>query len=69
MFGETSDGPRLFSYIREGVDMSDMEKVSVLTSNELAQENTIEQMANDHIVCGCNGVSKGQIVAAIQKKA
>ncbi|MCY7672767.1 nitrite reductase large subunit NirB [Bacillus altitudinis] len=68
MFGETSDGPRLFSYIREGVDMSDMEKVSVLTSNELAQENTIEQMANDHIVCGCNGVSKGQIVAAIQKE-
>ncbi len=57
MFGETSDGPRLFSYIREGVDMSDMEKVSVLTSNELAQENTIEQMANDHIVCGCNGGS------------
>ncbi|MFL0451811.1 nitrite reductase large subunit NirB [Bacillus altitudinis] len=68
MFGETSDGPRLFSYIREGVDMSDMEKVSVLTSNELEQENTIEQMANDHIVCGCNGVSKGQIVAAIQKE-
>ncbi|PAC82972.1 nitrite reductase large subunit [Bacillus sp. 7788] len=68
MFGETSDGPRLFSYIREGVDMSDMEKVSVLTSNDPEQESTIESMANDHIVCGCNGVSKGQIVEAIQKE-
>lgn len=68
MFGETSDGPRLFSYIREGIDMSDREKVSVLTSNDPAQESTIESMSNDHIVCGCNGVSKGQIVEAIQKE-
>ncbi|WEZ14980.1 nitrite reductase large subunit NirB [Bacillus safensis] len=68
MFGETSDGPRLFSYIKEGIDMSDMEKVSVLTSNDPAQESTIDSMANDHIVCGCNGVSKGQIVEAIQKE-
>ena len=69
MFGETSDGPRLFSYIKEGIDMSDMEKVSVLTSNDPAQESTIDSMANDHIVCGCNGVSKGRLWKPFRKKA
>jgi len=72
LFGDTSDGTELFSLIKKGENIEGREKELLLgfsldtkNSNPLAR---YEAMASDEIVCGCNGVSKGTIVDAIQTK-
>ena len=44
-----------------------MTSVSILSSGcEAGAEGDVASMADDDLVCGCNGVSKGTIVNAIQ---
>lgn len=69
LFGDTSEGSRLFSLIRKQADISNTEKVSLLQPiGQDAGESLAAGMADEEIVCGCNGVSKGAIVEAIQQK-
>lgn len=72
LFGDTSDGSRLFAMIRSGEDVTGKEKQILLGDSAGGGAKSgldyVAAMANDEIVCGCNGVSKGAIVNAIQEK-
>ncbi|QDY83241.1 NAD(P)/FAD-dependent oxidoreductase [Paenibacillus polymyxa] len=69
LFGDTSDGARLFSLIKSGESVVGREKELLLGFSPDQSENsgamTLEQMPEDEIVCGCNGVSKRDIREAI----
>lgn len=71
LYGDTKDSSRLFKMLVNKEDVSGMTSVSILESGccgGAAGSNDIASMADDEIVCGCNGVSKGTIVQAIQAK-
>lgn len=69
LFGDSSDGNRLFSMIQKQADISETEKVSILQPiGEEAGGSLVASMADDEIICGCNGVSKGTIVQAIKQQ-
>ncbi|MBB6450105.1 nitrite reductase (NADH) large subunit [Geomicrobium halophilum] len=68
LFGDTSDSPRILSMMRSGQDVSEMNKATILPS-ESAEDNAgsaVELMPDDENICGCNGVTKGEIVSAIK---
>ncbi|MCL9661646.1 nitrite reductase large subunit NirB [Paenibacillus hunanensis] len=70
LFGDTSDGAPLFSLIKSGESVQGREK-ELLTGQPAGGSATasplqrLEAMADDEIVCGCNGVSKGAIGEAV----
>ncbi|MEC0181573.1 nitrite reductase large subunit NirB [Paenibacillus peoriae] len=71
LFGDTSDGAKLFSLIKNGELVVGREKELLLGwtpgQSEVNGSMMLEQMPDDEIVCGCNGVSKraiGEAVAA-----
>lgn len=71
LFGDTSDGAPLFSLIKNGENIKGKEKELLLgiSADALGSQkgnNRLEAMAEDEIICGCNGVSKGTIAEAIQ---
>ncbi|KQX60766.1 nitrite reductase large subunit NirB [Paenibacillus sp. Root444D2] len=71
LFGDISDGSRLFAMIRNGEDVTGKEKTVLLGEGGGKAKSGAEMvaaMSEDEIVCGCNGVSKGAIVQAIQEK-
>ncbi|RCK09738.1 hypothetical protein DT075_34595 [Bacillus licheniformis] len=66
LFGDSSEGNRLFSMIQKGADISDTSKISILQPlNQEEGMSLTAAMSDDEIVCGCNGVSKGMIIQAI----
>ncbi|MGQ8968126.1 NADPH-nitrite reductase [Bacillus subtilis] len=69
LFGDSSEGNRLFSMIQKQADISETSKISIL--QPLSQEagtSITAAMSDDEIICGCNGVSKGAIIQAIHEK-
>ncbi len=73
MFGDTADGPTFFQWMQDGKDVSDMRSTLLFSASGLGDSghsgvDQAAQMADDTIVCGCNGVSKKQIVDAIVKE-
>ncbi|XOK62249.1 nitrite reductase large subunit NirB [Paenibacillus elgii] len=71
LFGDTSDGTRLMQMIRDGSDISGMEKAAILRESAGSGGNAgsgVAAMSDDTIVCGCNGVSKGAICSAIREQ-
>ncbi|MBW7475854.1 nitrite reductase large subunit NirB [Paenibacillus oenotherae] len=71
LFGDISDGSRLFAMIRNGEDVTGKEKEVLLGEGGGKAKSGVDlvaAMSDDEIVCGCNGVSKGAIVQAIQEK-
>ncbi|CAM4491294.1 nitrite reductase large subunit NirB [Paenibacillus typhae] len=71
LFGDTSDGAPLFSLMKNGENIKGKEKELLLgiSADALGSQkgnNRLEAMAEDEIICGCNGVSKGTIAEAIQ---
>ncbi|GIQ68790.1 NAD(P)/FAD-dependent oxidoreductase [Xylanibacillus composti] len=72
LFGDTSDGSRIFSMIRSGEDVTGKEKQILLADDASGKGKSdvelVAAMADDEIICGCNGVSKGDIVSAIHDK-
>ncbi|MFC4320506.1 nitrite reductase large subunit NirB [Litchfieldia salsa] len=69
LFGDSRDGNRLFSMIQKQEDVSDTMKVAILQPiGGEAGESFVATMSDEEIICGCNGVSKGAIVQAIQEK-
>ncbi|WP_261305376.1 nitrite reductase large subunit NirB [Paenibacillus andongensis] len=71
LFGDISDSSRLFAMIRNGEDVTGKEKTVLLGDGGGKAKSGVEMvaaMSEDEIVCGCNGVSKGAIVQAIQEK-
>ncbi|WP_077211275.1 nitrite reductase large subunit NirB [Bacillus dakarensis] len=69
LFGDTQEGNRLFAMIQKQADVSDTAKISILQPiGQEATESLVASMDRDEIVCGCNGVSKGAIVDAVQSQ-
>lgn len=73
LFGDISDGAELFASIKKGESIAGREKELLLgiSSDLLGQSsgnNRLEAMADDEIICGCNGVAKGTITEAITTK-
>ncbi|MDR6884189.1 nitrite reductase large subunit NirB [Bacillus sp. 3255] len=71
LFGDISEGSRLFAMIRGGEDVTGKEKTVLLGEaggKTKSGAELVAAMSDDEIVCGCNGVSKGAIVSAIQEK-
>jgi nitrite reductase (NADH) large subunit len=71
LFGDTADGTRLMQMIREGADISGMEKTAILrdsSDTSGAGGSGVAEMSDDTIICGCNGVSKGTICSAIKEQ-
>ncbi|MEF3353155.1 nitrite reductase large subunit NirB [Paenibacillus sp. GYB006] len=67
LFGDTSDGPSLFSIIRSAESVTGREKEILLGMKMEGPSGgaKILEMSEDEIVCGCNGVTKKKIVDAI----
>jgi nitrite reductase (NADH) large subunit len=68
LFGDTSDGSKLFSYMRNGESFAGREKEVLFGAgggNASGPEDLVKAMSGDEIVCGCNGVTKDTIVEAI----
>lgn len=73
LFGDTSDGASLFSTIKSGESVAGREKEILLgfpagqgQTGASSPQAKLAAMADDEIVCGCNGVSKATIVEAVQ---
>ncbi|MBV7506617.1 nitrite reductase large subunit NirB [Bacillus sp. sid0103] len=69
LFGDSSDGNRLFSMIQKQADVTSTTKVSLLQPlNADFSSSLVASMSEEEIICGCNGVSKGAIIEAIQNQ-
>lgn len=68
MYGDTSDGPTLFSSLLEGEDITDRRRSILFGGGTAKGASSVDAMPDDAIVCGCNGVTKKMIVEAIEKK-
>lgn len=69
LFGDTSDGRKLLDMIQKNENISESFQVSFFrpSSNQSNKSMTAE-MADNEVVCGCNGVTKGTICKAIVEK-
>ena len=73
MFGDTMDGTWYFQLLREGTDISGFRNSILFGQHDLGDaghgdETRVAALSNDAEICGCNGVTKGDIVDAIQTK-
>ncbi|MBB3112271.1 nitrite reductase (NADH) large subunit [Paenibacillus phyllosphaerae] len=72
LFGDITDSSRLFKMIRTGEDVTGHEKEVLLGASgggaKKSGADMVAEMPDDEIVCGCNGISKGAIVSAINEK-
>lgn len=74
MYGETGDGSWFFGQMKDGADVSDTRDTLIFgpayaggpSADPMAAVAALPDSAE---ICGCNGVCKGQIVAAIQAGA
>ncbi len=74
MYGDTADGSWFYGMIKDGTDVSDMRDTLIFgpayqggsSSDPLS---AVAALPDDAEICGCNGVCKGDIVAAINEGA
>jgi len=72
LFGDTSDSSRVFKWVREQAELTP--EIHGLFTGVGAPKDTgsggsaVASMADDELICGCNGVTKGAIVTAIKDK-
>lgn len=70
LYGDTSDGNWYFDLLRKGEDVSEI-RDSLILGQAFASGGAGDPLAavaalpDDAEVCGCNGVSKGQVIASI----
>ena len=69
LYGDTVDGSWYFQLIREGADVSEIRNRLILGQAHLGDSghggDSAVDMPDDFEICGCNGVTKGEIVRAI----
>lgn len=68
MYGETHDGPNLFTSLVDGSDISHKRRTLFAAESARGGADSIESMPDDAVVCGCRGVTKKTIVDAIIAK-
>ncbi|MBE3639557.1 nitrite reductase large subunit NirB [Mangrovicoccus algicola] len=74
MYGDTADGSWFFGLIKDGTDISEMRETLIFGpayqgGTALDPMAAVAALPDDAEICGCNGVSKGQIIAAIHDGA
>lgn len=67
MYGDTLDGPKLFGALTEGSDVSTVRGSLLLGGG--GKDAAPMAMTDETVVCGCNGITKGMIREAIEKKS
>ncbi|PLS05666.1 nitrite reductase large subunit NirB [Neobacillus cucumis] len=65
LYGDTTDSTRLYRMLTKKEDISGVSIFHTECTGEGGSDD-VASMANDELVCGCNGVTKGAIVEAIQ---
>lgn len=73
LYGDTLDGTWYFQMMKDGTDISAFRNTVLFGQAHLGdsghgEETRIAAMADSAEICGCNGVSKGEIVNAISEK-
>ena len=72
LYGDTIDGAWYFQLMREGSDVSEMRRSLMFGQSHVGDSGTggmdVSNMSNETEVCGCNGVTKGEITYAISSK-
>ena len=69
LYGDIKDGPRLFAHLLDSDDISEKKRRDSLWRDTRGNAGvSITSMPDETIVCGCNGVTKGNIVEAIKAK-
>ncbi len=74
MYGDTADSNWFFGLIRDGEDISEMRETLIFGpayqgGTPLDPMAAVAALPPDAEICGCNGISKGDIVAAIEDGA
>ncbi len=67
LVGDTSDETAYTEWLRKGTDLSGMRKQVLFPPHDPDPGLEVAEMADNDIVCGCNGVRKGAIIAAIHQ--
>ncbi len=72
LYGDTSIGPWLFEHLRDENDISSVRDHLLFGETHLGDSghsgaNQASRLPDSAEICGCNGVSKGQIVHAIRE--
>ena len=69
LFGDSDDGLFYFDLIKKETDITDMRKTLLFGDINIDKDSAgsigVEKMADDEQVCGCMGVTKGDIVNAV----
>ncbi|MCL4139487.1 UNVERIFIED_CONTAM: hypothetical protein GTU68_056727 [Idotea baltica] len=73
MYGDTADGPWFFQQIKEGSDISEMRDTLIFGpafagGSPVDPLQAVAALADDTEICGCNGISKAEIICAIKEK-
>ncbi len=73
LFGETADGPWFFDMLKNGVDTRAMRDTLIFGQayqggSPLDPMAAVAALPDEAEICGCNGVCKGKITAAITTK-
>jgi nitrite reductase (NADH) large subunit len=71
LYGDTKESTKLYKMLSHKEDISEMTSVSLLSSGCFGgntETSDVAIMADEDLVCGCNGVTKGTIVEAIRTK-
>lgn len=75
LYGDTADGGWYFDLLRKGEDIAAMRDLLIFGQafasggGALDPKAAVAALSDDAEICGCNGVSKGQVVACIGKGA
>ena len=75
LYGDTADGNWYFDLLKKGEDVSDIREALIFgqayaSGGALADPNAaVAALSDDAEICGCNGVSKGQVVSCINNGA
>ena len=75
LYGDTADGSWYFDLLKRGEDISNLRDVLIFGQafasggGAADPKAAVAALSDDAEICGCNGVSKGQVVACIEKGA
>jgi nitrite reductase [NAD(P)H] large subunit len=71
LYGDTIDGAWYFQLMREQTNVSDIRDQLLFGQAHLGDSghggNVVASMSDEAEICGCNGVTKGEVVVAITK--
>ena len=72
LYGDTADASWYLKLLKEHTDISDLRTKILFGKSALSGDsghggNDINAMSDDEEVCGCNGITKGQIVCGIKE--